>query len=136
MSSVDNNNCNNNSTSNTDNKSLSHLGCSSIQLDKYVRVLNANCPSLDEYRVKWTPDDLNPEHIRNYCKIDKNGINGICWSCSDYINQYKNELEKWDLGPGKTLALLAELKLAHMELDKKLERILSLLSGSSGKQDM
>ena len=104
------------------------LGQSGILLDKYLTVLNVNCAVMEEYRNKWTADDLTPGRIRDYCKFDKAGTRGICWSCSDYIKKYKDDIVKYEQGPGATLDLIRELQTKQAEMDAKLVRILALLA--------
>lgn len=104
------------------------LGQSRFLLEKYLTALNTECPVLDEYRAKWTADDLIPGRIREYCKYDKSGARGICWSCIDYIKKYKDEIIKYEQGPGATLDLIRELQVKQAEMDGKLDRILALLS--------
>jgi hypothetical protein len=55
-------------------------------------------------------------------------VNGICWSCSDYIKKYKDDIVKYEQGPGATMAILMELQAKQAEMDAKLYRILALLS--------
>ncbi len=104
------------------------LGQSGILLDKYLTALNTECPVLNEYRAKWTADDLTPRRIRDYCKFDKSGTRGMCWSCSDYIKKYKDDIVKYEQGPGATLDLIRELQTKQAEMDAKLDRILALLA--------
>jgi len=103
------------------------LGQSGILLDKYLTVLNVNCAVMEDYRNKWTADDLTPGRIRDYCKFDKSGTRGICWSCSDYIKKYKDDIVKYEQGPGATMVLVRELQGKQAEMDAKLDRILALL---------
>ncbi len=104
------------------------LGQSGFLLEKYLTALNTDCPVLDEYRAKWTADDLIPGRIREYCKYDKSGTRGICWSCSDYIKKYKDDIVKYEQGPGATLDLIMEIQGKQAEMDAKLDRILALLT--------
>ncbi len=103
------------------------LGQSGIQINKYLTALNANCPVLDGQKVNWTSDDLQPMNIREYCKVTKDGARLMCWSCSDYIAQYKAEIAKWEQGPGAVMGAINELKQLQAEMDAKLSRILTLL---------
>jgi len=99
--------------------------------DKYLTALNANCPSLEGFRVKWSVTDLDPKNIRTYCKTDGVSMNGMCWSCSDYIKKYKDELYEYEKGPGATMDLLREIQANQADLNAKLDRILSLLEGKT-----
>jgi hypothetical protein len=103
------------------------LGQSGILLNKYLTVLNVNCAVMEDYRNKWTADDLIPGRIREYCKFDKAGTRGMCWSCSDYIKKYKDDIVKYEQGPGATMVLVRELQAKQAEMDAKLDRILALL---------
>lgn len=106
------------------------LGQSGILLNKYIKVLNSNCAVNEKYRMKWSADDLTPGRIREYCKFDMSGTHGICWSCLDYIKKYKDDVVKYEQGPGATMDLIMGIQAKQCEMDAKLDRILSLLTDS------
>ena len=97
--------------------------------DKYLTALNTNCPSLEGFRVEWTAADLDPKNIRTYCKTDGVSMNGICWSCLDYIKKYKDEIVEYEKGPCATMDLLREIQANQADLNAKLDRILALHEG-------
>ena len=86
---------------------------------------------MDKFKVKWTAADLNPNNIRPYCKTDSMGIHSMCWSCSDYIKKYKDEILAYEREPCDTILLIRELQANQVEIDKKLDRILALLEAKS-----
>lgn len=105
-----------------------------ILATKYTSALNNNCPVIDEYRVRWVEQDLHPDHIREYCKIAKNGEKKLCWSCTDYLGKYKTELYNYETGPGAVNDSLAEIRATQATINAKLDLILAHLNITPGNQ--
>lgn len=97
-------------------------------ISNYVDKLNKGCSSLDENRACWSIDDLQPNNIRRYCKKYDSGKTGLCWSCSDYLNKYLEDLAKYELSVNATNDILVKVIEMQKILDTKLDTVISLIS--------
>lgn len=102
-------------------------------INNYVDKMNKHCPSLDDNKVIWTVDDLQPNTIRKYCKIDSMGNTSICWSCDDYLKQYLNDLEQYELSVNSVNDTLKEILNMQTELDKKMDYVINIINNNNQK---
>lgn len=97
-------------------------------ISSYVDKLNKSCSALDEHKVEWTIDDLQPNNIRQYCKKYEDNSTKICWSCSDYLDKYLEDLKKYELSVNSTTDILAKILEKQALLDTKLDELIALIS--------
>lgn len=99
-------------------------------ISSYVDKLNKSCSALDEHKVTWTLDDLQPNNIRRHCKkyeTNKNK-NKLCWSCSDYLDKYLEDLAKYELSVNATTDILSKILESQSLLNTKLNKLIALIS--------
>jgi len=97
-------------------------------VSNYIDKLNKACSALDEHRVPWTIDDLQPNSIRQYCKKYEDDSTKICWSCSDYLDKYLEDLTKYELSVNSTADTLAKILENQELLNDKLDKLIELIS--------
>ena len=97
-------------------------------ISNYLDKLNKSCSALDEHKVTWTLDDIQPNNIRRYCKKYADNSTKICWSCSDYLDKYLEDLANYELSVNSTADTLAKILENQELLNAKLDKLIELIS--------